>query len=203
MNPLVFLAQTLRIAIPYLFAASGGVICRARRVVAWRSRASCSAARSAPRSAATTRAVAWVGILGGLAAVCSRPAARGGDDSLSRRSGRRRHRDQSAGGRCDAVLSSAAFDSSSNSPRIPGLSSAGGGLRQSAGLAGCCACRPGCLMTHAVRAARARGGRASAAAASAGLPVGSCAISRCIVRHARRARRRVPRARPAPVHRPE
>ena len=28
---LAFLAQTLRIAIPYLFAASGGVISRARR----------------------------------------------------------------------------------------------------------------------------------------------------------------------------
>ena len=103
-----FLAQTLRIAIPYLFAASGGVDLRAigsdrarsrgihaRRRVLRRARELLQrqpVGRSARRDGRRRRAGA---------------ALRRDGDSLSRRSGRRRHRDQPARHRRDAILSAA------------------------------------------------------------------------------------------------
>ena len=59
---LAFLVQTLRIAMPYLFAASAACSPSAPASSRSRSRAACSPARSAPRSAASTRNP-WVGLL--------------------------------------------------------------------------------------------------------------------------------------------
>ena len=95
---LAFLAQTLRIAIPYLFAASGGVMSRARRPDRARPRGLHARRRVLRRARrATTAAVRGSGCVGAvvggaaLALLYARDAR-----SASRRPGRRRHRDQSA-----------------------------------------------------------------------------------------------------------
>jgi simple sugar transport system permease protein len=57
MNLFAILEQTLRIAIPYLFAAAGGVLAERAGVVSLTLEASCSPAPSPPCSAARSRAI--------------------------------------------------------------------------------------------------------------------------------------------------
>ena len=97
---LAFLAQTLRIAIPYLFAAAGGVMSERAGLIALTlegfmlAGAFCAALGSyASGSPLDRRAVRGAGRR------AARAALRRGVDPLPRRPGRRRHRDQPAGDR--------------------------------------------------------------------------------------------------------
>ena len=209
---LAFLAQTLRIAIPYLFAASGRRDLRAigahrarargihaRRRVLRRARELLSAA---VRGSVSLGAVAGGAVLALLYAVT---AIRFRADQVV------------VGIAINLLVIGAtrfflrlAFHSSSNSPRVPGF-----GAEQSGTGFGALAANPlvwlGVLrrrvrcvaaVSNAVRTARARGGRASR-----GRDVGrrsrrpSSLSRRGAVGNAGGARRRVSRARPASVHR--
>ena len=164
-----------------------------------RSRASCSAARSARRSASYYSGSPWVGVLGG--------------DRRRRRCSRCSTRSRAIRFRADQVVVGIAinllaigltrfflrlaFDSSSNSPRVPGFGgeraaagscalrrrtrSSGSGIADVAG-------RGVAALPHAVRAARARGGRASDGGGVGRHQRGARALPRR--RALRRARRR-------------
>ena len=110
---LAFLAQTLRIAIPYVFAAIGGVVSERSGLIALGLEGYMLGGAFCGALASYYSGSPWIGLLGAAAARRrARAALRGHGDSLPRRSGGGRHRDQSVGHRADEV---------SAPPRVPQL----------------------------------------------------------------------------------
>jgi general nucleoside transport system permease protein len=129
MNPLSFLSQMLRIAIPYLFAASGGVIAERAGIISLTLEGFMLTGAFSATLGAYYSGNPWIGVLcgmlGGLVFGLIHAVA-----SIRYRA------DQVVIGIAINLLAvgvtrfflKLAFDSSSNSPRIPGLSQAGGGF---------------------------------------------------------------------------
>jgi simple sugar transport system permease protein len=175
MNPLSFLGQTLRIAVPYLFAASGGVIAERAGVVSLALEGFMLTGAFAAALGSFYSGSALVGILAGVTAglLCG---------LLHALACVRFRADQVVVGIAINLLVAGvtrfflqlAFDSSSNSPRIPGLGSAGGGLGNPLiWLAVICVAVTGWLMRSTVLGLRIRAvGEHPQAAVSAGLSVG-------------------------------
>jgi simple sugar transport system permease protein len=175
MNPLVFLGQTLRIAVPYLFAASGGVIAERAGVVSLALEGFMLTGAFAAALGSFYSGSALVGILAGVTAglLCG---------LLHALCCVRFRADQVVSGIAINLLVAGitrfflqlAFDSSSNSPRIPGLGSAGGGIGNPLiWLAVICVVVVGWLMRSTVLGLRIRAvGEHPQAAVSAGLSVG-------------------------------
>ncbi len=140
MSVLAFLVQTLRIATPYLFAASGGVLSERAGVIAltlegWMlTGAFCAAIGSYFAHSP------WVGVACGLAGGRARgPTARAGEHPLPCGSGGVGIAANLLAIGVTRFFLRLAFDSSSNSPRIPGFDwsvTTGGGSTASAGGAG-------------------------------------------------------------------
>lgn len=175
MNPLSFLGQTLRIAVPYLFAASGGVIAERAGVVSLALEGFMLSGAFGAALGSYYSGNAFVGILAGIAAglLCG---------LLHAVATVRFRADQVVVGIAINLLVvgvtrfflQLAFDSSSNSPRIPGLSTAGGGFgNPMIWLAVVCVAVTGFLMRNTVLGLRMRAvGEHPQAAVSAGLSVG-------------------------------
>lgn len=175
MNPLSFLAQTLRIAVPYLFAASGGVIAERAGVVSLALEGFMLSGAFGAALGSYYSGNAFVGILAGMSAglLCG---------LLHAVATVRFRADQVVVGIAINLLVvgvtrfflQLAFDSSSNSPRIPGLSTAGGGFgNPMIWLAVLCVAVTGFLMRNTVLGLRMRAvGEHPQAAVSAGLSVG-------------------------------
>src|SRR5688572_29865002 len=175
MNPLSFLAQTLRIAVPYLFAASGGVIAERAGVVSLALEGFMLSGAFGAALGSYYSGNAFVGIVAGMSAglLCG---------LLHAVATVRFRADQVVVGIAINLLVvgvtrfflQLAFDSSSNSPRIPGLSAAGGGLgNPMIWLAVLCVAATGFLMRNTVLGLRIRAvGEHPQAAVSAGLSVG-------------------------------
>jgi general nucleoside transport system permease protein len=175
MNPLSFLGQTLRIAVPYLFAASGGVIAERAGVVSLALEGFMLSGAFGAALGSYYSGNAFVGILAGIAAglLCG---------LLHAVATVRFRADQVVVGIAINLLVvgvtrfflQLAFDSSSNSPRIPGLSTAGGGFgNPMIWLAVVCVAVTGFLMKNTVLGLRMRAvGEHPQAAVSAGLSVG-------------------------------
>jgi general nucleoside transport system permease protein len=173
-NPLSFLAQTLRIAVPYLFAASGGVIAERAGVVSLALEGFMLSGAFAAALGSFYSGNALVGIIAGMSAglLCG---------LLHAVCTVRFRADQVVVGIAINLLVvgvtrfflQLAFDSSSNSPRIPGLSSAGGGLANPMiWLAVVSVAATGFLMKNTVLGLRMRAvGEHPQAAVSAGLSV--------------------------------
>ncbi|HKG92787.1 MAG TPA: hypothetical protein VKA84_12875, partial [Gemmatimonadaceae bacterium] len=140
MNPLAFLTQTLRIAVPYLFAASGGVVAERAGVVSLTLEGFMLTGAFGATLGAYYSGSAWVGLLcgalGGLVFGLIHALA-----SVRYRA------DQIVVGIAINLLAVGitrfflrlAFDSSSNSPRVPGFgapASAGGGADAATGAGG-------------------------------------------------------------------
>lgn len=127
MTLLVFLAQTLRIAVPYLFAASGGVIAERAGVVSLTLEGFMLSGGFGAALGAYYSGSAWIGLLVGIAAGLVAAA-------LYSLAVVRFRADQVVVGIALNLLVMAAtrfflqlaFDSASNSPRVPGLPSGGG-----------------------------------------------------------------------------
>jgi simple sugar transport system permease protein len=125
---LAFLMQTLRIAIPYLFAASGGVVAERAGVVSLTLEGFMLTGAFAAALGAFYSGSAWVGVLCGVVAGL-------GAGLLHAWASVRFKADQIVVGIALNLLAVGAtrfflrlaFDSSSNSPRTPGFGTAGGG----------------------------------------------------------------------------
>jgi general nucleoside transport system permease protein len=175
MNPLSFLGQTLRIAVPYLFAASGGVIAERAGVVSLALEGFMLSGAFGAALGSYYSGNAFVGIVTGMSAglLCG---------LLHAVATVRFRADQVVVGIAINLLVvgvtrfflQLAFDSSSNSPRIPGLSTAGGFLgNPMIWLAVVCVAVTGFLMRNTVLGLRMRAvGEHPQAAVSAGLSVG-------------------------------
>ena len=175
MNPLSFLGQTLRIAVPYLFAASGGVIAERAGVVSLALEGFMLSGAFGAALGSYYSGNAFLGILTGMSAglLCG---------LLHAVATVRFRADQVVVGIAINLLVvgvtrfflQLAFDSSSNSPRIPGLSTAGGGFgNPMIWLAVVCVAVTGFLMRNTVLGLRLRAvGEHPQAAVSAGLSVG-------------------------------
>ena len=175
MNPLSFLGQTLRIAVPYLFAASGGVIAERAGVVSLALEGFMLSGAFGAALGSYYSGNAFVGIVTGMSAglLCG---------LLHAVATVRFRADQVVVGIAINLLVvgvtrfflQLAFDSSSNSPRIPGLSTAGGGFgNPMIWLAVVCVAVTGFLMRNTVLGLRMRAvGEHPQAAVSAGLSVG-------------------------------
>ena len=105
---LAFLAQTLRIAIPYLLAAAGGVMSERAGLIAL----TLEGYMLGGAFCAVAGELCYRLSMGGGGRCArrrrgARAALRRERDPLPRRSGRRRHRDQSVGHRADAIPSAA------------------------------------------------------------------------------------------------
>ena len=175
MNPLSFLGQTLRIAVPYLFAASGGVIAERAGVVSLALEGFMLSGAFGAALGSYYSGNPFVGIVTGMSAglLCG---------LLHAVATVRFRADQVVVGIAINLLVvgvtrfflQLAFDSSSNSPRIPGLSTAGGGFgNPMIWLAVVCVAVTGFLMRNTVLGLRMRAvGEHPQAAVSAGLSVG-------------------------------
>ena len=175
MNPLSFLGQTLRIAVPYLFAASGGVIAERAGVVSLALEGFMLSGAFGAALGSYYSGNAFVGIVTGMSAglLCG---------LLHAVATVRFRADQVVVGIAINLLVvgvtrfflQLAFDSSSNSPRIPGLSTVGGGFgNPMIWLAVVCVAVTGFLMRNTVLGLRLRAvGEHPQAAVSAGLSVG-------------------------------
>lgn len=129
MNPLVFLAQTLRISVPYLFAASGGVIAERSGIVSLTLEGFMLSGAFGAALGSFYSGSAFIGLLCGVAAglFCA---------GIHAVACVRFRADQVVTGIAinlfvigtTRFLLKLAFDSSSNSPRVEGFSSAGGGM---------------------------------------------------------------------------
>ena len=125
---LAFLMQTLRIAIPYLFAASGGVVAERAGIVSLTLEGFMLTGAFAAALGSFYSGSAWVGVLCGVAAGL-------GAGLLHAWASVRFKADQIVVGIALNLLAVGttrfflrlAFDSSSNSPRTPGFGTAGGG----------------------------------------------------------------------------
>ena len=125
---LAFLMQTLRIAIPYLFAASGGVVAERAGIVSLTLEGFMLTGAFAAALGSFYSGSAWVGVLCGMAAGL-------GAGLLHAWASVRFKADQIVVGIALNLLAVGttrfflrlAFDSSSNSPRTPGFGTAGGG----------------------------------------------------------------------------
>jgi ABC-type uncharacterized transport system permease subunit len=129
MNPLSFLAQMLRIAVPYLFAASGGVIAERAGIISLTLEGFMLTGAFSATLGAYYSGSPWIGLLtgmlGGLVFGLIHAVA-----SIRYRA------DQVVIGIAINLLAvgvtrfflKLAFGSSSNSPRIPGLATGGGGF---------------------------------------------------------------------------
>lgn len=125
---LVFIAQTIRIAIPYLFAAAGGVVAERSGVISLTLEGFMLAGAFGATLGSYYSGNPWAGVLGGVAG--------GIVFGLIHAIGSIRYRaDQVVLGVAINLLAIGvtrfflhlAFDSSSNSPRVPGFSSSGPG----------------------------------------------------------------------------
>ena len=124
---IAFLMQTLRIAVPYLFAASGGVIAERAGVVSLTLEGFMLTGAFAAALGSFYSGSAWVGVLCGLAAGLAAGL-------LHAWASVRFKADQIVVGIAINLLAVGAtrfflrlaFDSSSNSPRVPGFGTAGG-----------------------------------------------------------------------------
>ncbi len=174
MNPFDFLGQTLRIAVPYLFAAAGGVIAERAGVVSLALEGFMLSGAFAAALASYYSGSVVVGILAGLTAGLLFGLLHGVASVRFRA-------DQVVVGIAINLLVAGitrfflqlAFDSSSNSPRIPGLSGAAGGLGNPLlWLAVVCVLATGWLMRSTVLGLRIRAvGEHPQATVSAGLSV--------------------------------
>ena len=125
---LAFLMQTLRIAIPYLFAASGGVVAERAGIVSLTLEGFMLTGAFAAALGSFYSGSAWVGVLCGVVAGL-------GAGLLHAWASVRFRADQIVVGIALNLLAVGttrfflrlAFDSSSNSPRTPGFGTAGGG----------------------------------------------------------------------------
>ncbi|CAA9332134.1 MAG: ABC transporter, permease protein 2 (cluster 11, riboflavin/purine nucleoside/unknown) [uncultured Gemmatimonadaceae bacterium] len=125
---LAFLMQTLRIAIPYLFAASGGVVAERAGIVSLTLEGFMLTGAFAAALGSFYSGSAWVGVLCGVVAGL-------GAGLLHAWASVRFKADQIVVGIALNLLAVGttrfflrlAFDSSSNSPRTPGFGTAGGG----------------------------------------------------------------------------
>ena len=210
---LAFLAQTLRIAIPYLFAAAGGVMSERAGLIGLTlegymlggafcavAGSYCSRLAMGRRGRRASRAARVLALLYAVSAIRFRA-------------------DQVVVGIAINLFAIGLtrfflglfFDSSSNSPRVAGFTVQGSGtgfgalLRESARLARASLVDPGdrvAAVPHAVRAARARRRRASGGGGVGRRAGGASALLAVLLSGMLAgAGRRVPRARPAPVHR--
>ncbi|MEO5511955.1 MAG: ABC transporter permease [Longimicrobiales bacterium] len=129
MNPLIFLAQTLRISVPYLFAASGGVVAERAGIVSLTLEGFMLSGAFGAVLGSFYSGNAWVGVLCGIGAGLACAA-------LHALASIRFRADQIVVGIAINLLVigatrfflQLAFDSSSNSPRVEGFSTAAGGL---------------------------------------------------------------------------
>jgi simple sugar transport system permease protein len=129
MNPLIFLAQTLRISVPYLFAASGGVIAERSGVISLTLEGFMLSGAFGATLGSFYSGSAVIGLLCGIGAGLLFAA-------IYALACVRFHSDQIVVGIAINLLVigatrfflQLAFGSSSNSPRVSGFSSAGGGL---------------------------------------------------------------------------
>ena len=125
---IAFLMQTLRIAVPYLFAASGGVVAERAGVVSLTLEGFMLTGAFAAALGSFYSGSAWVGVLCGIVAGL-------GAGLLHAWASVRFKADQIVVGIAINLLAVGAtrfflrlaFDSSSNSPRTPGFGTAGGG----------------------------------------------------------------------------
>jgi len=125
---IAFLTQTLRIAVPYLFAASGGVVAERAGVVSLTLEGFMLTGAFAAALGSFYSGSAWVGVLCGLGAGLAAGL-------LHAWASVRFRADQIVVGIAINLLAVGvtrfflrlAFDSSSNSPRVPGFGTAGGG----------------------------------------------------------------------------
>jgi ABC-type uncharacterized transport system permease subunit len=190
---LVFLTQTLRIAIPYLLASAGGVVSERAGMIALTLEGYMLGGAFCAAAVSYATGSPWLGVLAGV----------GGGILLALLyavSTIRFRADQVVVGIAINLLAIGLtrfllrlfFDSSSNSPRVPGFGTQGGG-------SGFIALAQNPLVWIGI--AGARRGRASRRRRVGGRAGGSGAVSRRgVERRVRRTGRRLSRSRPAPVH---
>ena len=199
----------IRIAIPYLFAASGGVVAERAGIVSLTLEGFMLSGAFAAVLGTNYSGSPWVGVLCGVfGRIDFRAHSRRRHDPLSRRSGRRWRRDQSARDRRHAIFPQAVLRQLVQfaARRRLRRKHQHGGLRQSAALArdhrrACHGIRD---LQDAVRLARPRGGRASRRGRERRSEREARAIRRGgVIGNAGGAGWRLSRARSASVHRPD